>query len=76
MALDVFESVKAQADPVQILDALLGPRDRSKKWNCPFHPDKTPSLSEHGGTAWLPAVPMPTSMSSIAQFLIVDLPLI
>ncbi len=49
MGLDVFQDVKEQADPEGILDALLGPRDRSRKWRCPFHEDKTPSFSARDG---------------------------
>ena len=45
----LFEDVKGQVDPRQILEALLGPPDRSRKWRCGLHDDKRPSLSEKEG---------------------------
>jgi len=46
---DVFAHVKERADPVAVLDALLGPQNKSRKWACPFHEDRTPSFSTRDG---------------------------
>ena len=46
---DVFAHVKERADVEAVLDALLGPQNKSRKWSCPFHEDRTPSFSTRDG---------------------------
>jgi DNA primase len=40
-----FAAVAARADLRALVEADLGPADRSRRWRCPFHADHRPSLS-------------------------------
>jgi len=44
-----FALVKREIPTRAVLEHLLGPPNKNGKWNCCFHDDKTPSLSERDG---------------------------
>jgi hypothetical protein len=44
-----FALVKSEIPARKVLEHLLGPPDKSGKWLCAFHEEKTPSLSERNG---------------------------
>ena len=43
--MDLFETIKSSVGIKQIVEYYIGPLNRAKKVSCPFHKDKTPSLS-------------------------------
>ena len=42
---DFIHEVARQADITEVISAYCGEPDRSKKWHCPLHSEKTPSFS-------------------------------
>ncbi len=45
--MTTFAEVKSSLPAPQVLGHYLGP-SRHHTWHCPFHEDRTPSLSAHG----------------------------
>ena len=45
--MTMFNHVKERLEAQVVLQHFLG-ASRRHTWTCPFHPDKTPSLSAHG----------------------------